>query len=548
MILTGVSTVSGVAGAGGLLLPGAGAVSTARAGASVVAADDGEAIVLNPAGIAKAKGTTITFGIAAIDYFLSFKRAGNYPDLSAHESTTYANMPYPTMTNDAKAPLGIGAYQPVPLIAVVSDLGGAVPNLHLGFGIYAPNAYPFRDFQTVNGHHWQLNNNIEDPPPPTRYDTLHIEAAIILPSLVAAYRILPNLDVGARFSLGVATLKSTVALWGLQNNEEWQQQDGTVAIDASAVIWTGALGANYRVNDNLEIGANYTLPIDIHAKGDAVAANGPAVNLGGAAVVITPVDDSIARCAKGGTAAKLKACADIEVPMTAQVGARYKIKDKADHERGDVELDVGWEHWGQQCTYIDSNGTLTGCQNPSDYKVVIDGQVGTAAAPNGVSLHDQYVTHGFQDTYDVRLGGSWNFPLDRETKVVARGGISYDTATAKPGWERVDVDGAARTMLAAGGSYKTKKFSIDAGFGYIYEGTRTQDRNCVVTGLAGNMGCGPGGTEQPVEGWTPTGPFRQGPDPLNPIVNTNNQAEHPVNEGTFNSHYILITLGMSTWF
>jgi hypothetical protein len=44
----------GPAIAGGLFLPGAGAISTSRAGAGTVSADDGEALVLNPAGIAKA--------------------------------------------------------------------------------------------------------------------------------------------------------------------------------------------------------------------------------------------------------------------------------------------------------------------------------------------------------------------------------------------------------------------------------------------------------------------------------------------------------------
>ena len=43
---------SGVASAGGLTLPGAGVVSATRAGAAVASADDAEAIVMNPAGIA----------------------------------------------------------------------------------------------------------------------------------------------------------------------------------------------------------------------------------------------------------------------------------------------------------------------------------------------------------------------------------------------------------------------------------------------------------------------------------------------------------------
>src|SRR3954468_1481419 len=79
----------GVAAGGGLLLPGAGAVSTSRAGAAVASADDGEAIVLNPAGIAKATGTTITLSAALIDYAMEFQRRGSY-DMVPGENYQYA--------------------------------------------------------------------------------------------------------------------------------------------------------------------------------------------------------------------------------------------------------------------------------------------------------------------------------------------------------------------------------------------------------------------------------------------------------------------------
>jgi hypothetical protein len=55
------------------------------------------------------------------------------------------------------------------------------------------------------------------------------------------------------------------------------------------------------------------------------------------------------------------------------------------------------------------------------------------------------------------------------------------------------------------------------------------------------QGCGPGNTFQPVED-------RQGPDPINPLVVPDSQAENPINQGTMKSHYMLFMLGMSTWF
>src|ERR1051326_5515966 len=128
-ILLGALCVPGIAWGGGLLLPGAGSISTSRAGAAVASADDGEALALNPAGIAKTKGTAITLGVTATDYAMTFQPNGNY-DPIAEESVSYAGQPYALQKNDAKPPLGIGAIQPVPVIAVISDLGGAIPKLH----------------------------------------------------------------------------------------------------------------------------------------------------------------------------------------------------------------------------------------------------------------------------------------------------------------------------------------------------------------------------------------------------------------------------------
>src|SRR2546426_812501 len=101
LALVVITAASSTASAGGLLLPGAGAESTSRAGASTVAAEDGEALALNPANLANTKGTVITFGVAAIDYFMSFQRNGAYDTLTG-ESVSYAGQRYPTMTQDSQ--------------------------------------------------------------------------------------------------------------------------------------------------------------------------------------------------------------------------------------------------------------------------------------------------------------------------------------------------------------------------------------------------------------------------------------------------------------
>ena len=556
LVATGLVCVAGAASAGGLLLPGAGAISTARAGAGVASSNDGEAMALNPAGLASAaSGTFIQLGISAIDYFMSFRRNGNYDDIPG-DARPYEGTRYPTVTNNASPPLGFGSVQPVPLIAVVSDLGGKVEGLHAAFGLYAPNAYPFRNMNTVNGQPFFIPNSAggfdfpttyEGAPPPSRYDIIEQEAAIILPGVAAGYRINDKVDVGARISAGLATLKSTVAVWGLPNNfPEDVKQDGLFTLDAKGFVYNWQLGTTFHATPAIDIAATYTAPIYIHAKGDAVSTNGPNVTLNGAPVAINPPPDDAARCDKGGTAAKLKGCVDVEIPMHAEVAGRYKIQDGAGNLKGDVELQLGWEHWAATCDYTKDPT----CLDPSAYHVTIDAVVGTTTNPDGLPVKDQLIQHGFQDTYSARLGGSWIFPAG-ENAVVARAGVGYDTAAAKKYWERADVDGAARTMIAAGASYKMKQLSLDAGFGVILEGTRTDPRTCNPTAGMG-MGCSGNGIEGTVEGWRLPGdagrPVRSGPDPTNPIVTPGVQTENPVNEGTFKSHYLFFLLGASYHF
>ncbi len=549
--ITAVLLAAAPASAGGLFLPGAGAVSTSRAGAAAASTDDGEALAVNPAGLAKAKGTTITVSITAIDYIMQFTRRGSY-DQIAEEDQPYEGQPYPTVKNNAKPSLGIGAYQPVPVIAIVSDLGGKVPGLHVAAGIYAPNAYPFRDM--TNGY--VFNSDFGKPPPPTRYDILTQSAAVILPSIGVAYRVpLPKgeLDVGGRFSLGTANLKSTTAVWGVPANyEEWIRNDGEFSVDASDnLIHAWGLGVTYRPTPFLEFAANYTSEIDIHAKGTATSTNGTNVNFNGNPIVIGPPTDDQARCAPGGTATELKACIGLALPMTAQLAARYKFVGADGDLKGDVEVDLDWENWGKTCSVNDQDiQNDPNCVSPTNYRVTVDGHV-FVNGMDTLALKDSVIPHGLQDTYAVRVGGSYHIRLhdDRPEKVILRGGIGYDTAAATPGWLRNDLDGAARTTITVGAAYKTAHWEFNLGGGTILEGSPSNPGNCDPTGkpispgsATLNVGCDGSGVD------TPVNQRQTGPDPVTPILNPNVQIQKPVDQGDWKSHYIMFMLGATTWF
>src|SRR5690242_11797428 len=99
LVLGGLVLAPRLGTAGGLILPGSGAISTSRAGAAVASAEDGEALGLNPAGLAKTKGTAITISAAIISYSMEFTRSGSY-DPIADEDRPYEGQAYPTVKNE----------------------------------------------------------------------------------------------------------------------------------------------------------------------------------------------------------------------------------------------------------------------------------------------------------------------------------------------------------------------------------------------------------------------------------------------------------------
>ena len=279
--------------AGGLYLPGSGAISTSRAGAAVASTDDGEALSINPAGLAKTHGTTITVSAALIYYSMQFSRSGTY-DALATDDQPYEGTPYETIKNDPSPPLGIGKLQPIPVIAIVTDFGGKLKNLRIAGGLYAPNAYPFRN---MSGN-YVFNGDFSRPPPASRYDIIEQEAAVILPSVAASYRIAPNFDVGVRASFGNAHLKSTVAIWGNPGNvNESIKEDALFTVDAKDnFIFGYGIGATFRPTPQLELAAVYNSSIGIQATGQATSENGPAVSLNGEPFQIGPSTPGFARC------------------------------------------------------------------------------------------------------------------------------------------------------------------------------------------------------------------------------------------------------------
>lgn len=517
--------------AGGMYLPGSGAISTSRAGAAVASTDNGEAIGLNPAGLAKTTGTTITLSMAIIDYAMTFQRRGTY-DAIPNADLAYEGEAYPLVEDASKAPFGVGGFQPIPVFAVTTDLGGAVPNLRLAAGVYAPNSYPFRDLCTHQPgggcKKYAFNSDPSELPSPARYDVVKREAVLFMPTIAASYRVIPNLDIGARFGWGFSDVSSSVHVWSSPGNVvEDVGGDGLLEIKGKDnFVPSYGAGFTFRPAPAIEVAGNYNSEIHIGGVGTAKTTLGPRSGSSGIAVSVEPVPDEFAECAPGGKVGAFKACLTAELPRSATLGGRYRFLGADGHERGDVELNLGWENWGNAAS--------------TDYRVKIDSEIVTPGG-GGLAIKQNTVRHGFQDVFTARVGGSWRFPMGENT-LIARGGIGYDTAAAKDGWQRADIDGAARTTIAAGAGYRTNRVQIDVGFGVILEGTNTNPGDCnPISAQPGDLGCNRDGVQAPLDG-------RTGPDPINPLVVPDQQLQAPVNQGTFTSHYLMFMLGATTWF
>jgi long-subunit fatty acid transport protein len=519
--------------AGGLFLPGSGAVSTSRAGAAVASADDGEALSINPAGLAKAHdGFTITISAALISYSMQFTRSGSY-DPTDKDMQPWEDQPYQTVKNEPKPPLGIGTFQPIPVVAVISDLGGRVKGLHVAGGLYAPSGYPFRDM--TGGY--EFNADPAAPPPPTRYDTMTAESMLLFPTLAASYRVLPELDVGLRFSAGRSKVKTSVVVQGTPGNvSEWVGEDTLFNAEVEdGFIPAFAIGVAYRPLPALELGAVYNSSATLRMKGTAKSIKGPGVD---PTRVIGPIPDDQSRCEPGGDFETQRACITVQLPQTAYVGARYKFLDEAGAMRGDVELNVGWENWGAKCDFSDAAITTSECASPSQIHVKLDTGLWNQDMSAFVQpVQVNFVNLGLEDTFTARLGGSYHFPIG-DNKLIARTGVAYDTAAAKPHFYRASFDGAARISTMLGAAYRTTKWEANLGGGAVFEGKNTNPDVCNPTPAQPNC---VGGAPRPLD-------QRQGPDPTSPLLTPETQFENPFNQGTIESSYILFMLGFSTWF
>lgn len=507
----GALFAAGAAHAGALYVPGYGPQAQGRAGAFLVKADDVSALAHNPAGLARAEGNMAQLGANFLRLSLSFQRAGHYPEA---EGEPYEGEPYPEISDQSRPTFGFGGFQAVPVIGFVSDLGDPDLGLRIAGGLITPKGYPERRF--APDYEFEAEGVA---PPPQRYDVMEQTALKAGPSIAAGYQVTDDLDVGARFTWGIARLEATSYVWGVNNYDEYISRDGVFEVDAwDYFVPNFGVGARYRPAAGWELGASYQSPAQADARGEGAAFLGEELGLPGQRDEIVPAHDN-PLCAAGGEVDALKTCVDFKLPQVFGVGARRVWRDERG-ERADIELNVKWENW--------SSGTA------SDYELAVDGR----SDLTGIRLQEQRLRHNFRDTYSFRLGGSYAFRAGRERDVIASAGAAYDTAAAPTQYNRLDIDGNARATLGVGLAYATSRMRLDFAGGAVLQPDRTVE-SCVTSAAAPSCD-GSASPRTPVE--------REQPDPIQPLRDRDNQAQSPFNGGDYSSSYAMFSVGVTTWF
>jgi long-subunit fatty acid transport protein len=269
---------------------------------------------------------------------------------------------------------------------------------------------------------------------------------------------------------------------------------------------TGGLGLHYRASPSFEVAAAYSAPIPIRAKGTSNTVLGEALRepIPGMPTEIIPLEGSEVRCEAGGQVGALKTCVDIDLPMTATLGARWIARDGSGSEIGDLELDVKWENWSRA----------------SNYDVVVDGKNTLLNTP----LERTVIRHGLRDTVSVRLGGSGVIQRGA-TKIEVRAGVSYDSAAAPVSWTRLDVDGAERFSASTGVGIFLGKYRLDVGVGVV-DSPRRLVRDVPID------------DQQNMDS-------RVQPDINVPLQGPDSQPYHPHNAGNYDSSYLIGTVGLT---
>jgi long-chain fatty acid transport protein len=419
---------------GGFEIPDNGTEALGRGGAFVAKADDGTALYYNIAGLARQRGTRVTIDSNFLFHGTDFTRSGMYPGTM---NDAWAGKPYPTISDSESLFIA-------PMLGISTDFGW-FKRWTFGFGLYGPPSIGKHNYGVADQTKSEVATvKLADgtlAPAPSRYDVSRLNLLIIEPTLGAAFHVNDVFDVGAGLQLIYATFDLANAnltpLGGVcQGGPDVPACDAYGALKTSGIAWGYTLSTLVHPANWMDIGWTYRPQIDVHTTGTLHAESPPG---------LMAFPDATASF-------------DTQMPAEMRVAVRFASHYLDGTERADVELDGTWENWSAE-----RSDTLRATSSNQPFWKTNSAGVGEV---------DVVLTHNYIDTLGARLGGAYNFRLTDATRLTARLGGYFDSASTHYQDTRLDFNTAAKWGLTLGAGFKWKGLTINAAYAWIYSPTR----------------------------------------------------------------------------
>jgi long-subunit fatty acid transport protein len=391
--------------------------ATGRGGAFVARSDDGSAIMHNPAGLAKQRGTQLYYSHRLVYQDIEYRRARTLDWSDAtHGMPVMADFDH--VENDTPLfPLGL-------MLAVTTDFG--LEDFGFAAGIFAPSA---------------AGSAAYDQEGPQKYMMTEMDVKLLYYTISAAWKYQDLFGIGA--SLQWAHMPSLVYEMVVDGNVSARlvnpvesRFDFLARIEGSDLFkLTSTVGIWLRPFDNWEFAiAGQIIPIHYDIDGH---------------LSLTPqsldLEEPVSITRDG--VADDRVTLSLTFPQKWKAGVRY-YKMQGDTELFDIELDIVYEEWSAQREFGLKAGLTVEVLNQT------------------MSVDDISVPKRWQDTVAVRLGGDWNV-IPRILWL--RGGLFYESPAIRPEYAYVDFFSYHRFGGALGFSYKIGRFDLSMSYTMVLQ-------------------------------------------------------------------------------
>lgn len=418
-----LGATAGDAHGAGLEYASRGVRPLARGGAFVAGADDGGAVVYNPAGLVDA-GSSILFDASWVNFSSEYTRKSLLRQIDPNTGETVGTYERTFATADGSTP-----FLPIPTL-----VGTWAPHrdLVLALGAYAPYAamasYP---------------EEIDGQPAPQRYSLYSLDgSALVTLGLWAAYAPIEELRIGAGFNAMVGNFRTTLAFSGClpdrffcsPENPVWDVQ-GEIAV-APIFAPSANVGAIWEVVPGWRLGASFQGPFSISA---------PAT-LRTRLPQAPPFDEA----EQSGE----EATVSFDLPWVLRVG----VETRAIVPELRLEVAFDYAAWSMHDRIdVDPDG------------VSLDG---VATLPEKYYIPPVGMERGFQDAIGIRLGGEYAVKASDDMTVDLRAGVSYETSGVQPESMTVlTIDSNKVTPAIGAGLHVGDDLRFDAVFAYVIAST-----------------------------------------------------------------------------